>query len=109
MIRKLEEILYPHQIEAVRKLHNGSILCGGVGTGKSLTALGYYWSVTSGKMDVPLIIITTAHKRDSKEWDAECLRFGIQGGRGSGNSTGNLFHFVDVQFLVIHSDYPPCF
>ena len=77
MIRKLEEILYPHQIEAVRKLHNGSILCGGVGTGKSLTALGYYWSATSGKMDVPLIIITTAHKRDSKEWDAECLRFGI--------------------------------
>lgn len=77
MIQKLEEILYPHQIKAVHKLHNGSILCGGVGTGKSLTALGYYWSATGGKMDVPLIIITTAHKRDSKEWDAECLRFGI--------------------------------
>ena len=77
VITNLEEILYPHQIEAVAKLHNGSILCGGVGTGKSITSLGYYWKMTNGACDIPLYIITTAHKRDSKEWDAECARFGI--------------------------------
>ena len=78
----------PHQAEAIQKLRSGSILCGGVGTGKSITALGYFhdvecksveWTdgVSRGPMadPKPLYIITTARKRDTKEWEAECERF----------------------------------
>lgn len=49
-------------------MKNGSILVGDVGSGKSRTALYYYISKV-GKVD--LYIITTAKKRDSKEWVEE--------------------------------------
>ena len=63
--------LYDFQLEAVSKMHNGCILCGGVGTGKSRTALGYYYKENGGDLtsdtyipmnDPPqdLYIITTA-------------------------------------------------
>lgn len=78
--------LYPYQKEAVRQLKNGSILCGGVGSGKSITALCYFFErVCDGHIDpdsyVPmknpkdLYIITTARKRDTKEWELECAKF----------------------------------
>ena len=81
--------LYNHQIDAMDKLENGSILCGGVGSGKSRTALAYYHvkvcrgSVkTNGigefaKMRKPkdLYIITTAKKRDSLDWQSEASFF----------------------------------
>lgn len=82
--------LYEHQLSAVKKMHNGCILCGGVGTGKSRTSLAYYAiqngfkldevrSVVRGALSSPrrLVIITTAKKRDSKEWLEECARFDI--------------------------------
>jgi len=50
-------------------MHNGCILCGGVGTGKSRTSLAYYIYNETPK---PLYIITTARKRDTKDWEAEC-------------------------------------
>ena len=66
--------LYPHQREALKKLKNGSILCGGVGSGKSRTALAYYiWKEKSRK----LVIITTARKRDTGEWADECRAMGL--------------------------------
>lgn len=70
--------LYDFQLEAVAKMHNGCILNGGVGTGKSRTSLGYYFQLNGGnllKIDSKmrskpqdLYIITTAQKRDKKEW-----------------------------------------
>ena len=79
------EPLYEHQIEALKKMHNGCILCGGVGSGKSRTAVTYYHLSCGGTIEIngvgsytrmanpkSLYIITTAKKRDSKEWEDEC-------------------------------------
>ena len=73
--------LFPHQEEALDKLHSGSILCGGVGSGKSITGIAWYWKNVYGKEPVDLYIITTARKRDTLEWDRECMKFGLSGDR----------------------------
>lgn len=69
--------LYPHQREAVRKMHNGCVLVGGVGTGKSRTALAYYEEAVrfDDGSGPPLYIITTARKRDTHDWESECADF----------------------------------
>ena len=81
--------LYPHQVEALKQMHNGCILCGKVGSGKSRTALAYiYISELGGslringegvftKPELPkdIYIITTAKKRDTLEWDEEVSYF----------------------------------
>ena len=64
----------PHQQEAIRKIRNGSILWGGVGSGKSLTALGYYIENESPR---DIVIITTPKKRDKMEWDKEAIKLNI--------------------------------
>ena len=84
--------LFPHQLQALPKMKNGCILCGGVGSGKSLTALAYYYLRNGGDMSfligdgyVPmddidikdLYIITTAQKRDKLEWESELKYFCI--------------------------------
>ena len=79
-----KQFLYDYQMDAVNKMSNGSILNGGVGSGKSRTGLYYYFKEQGGSINpeyVPmhkprnLYIITTAMKRDSLEWEGELANF----------------------------------
>lgn len=77
--------LYDYQLDAVDRMKNGCILCGGVGSGKSRTALAYYYKLQGGvigsedyismKNPKDLYIITTARKRDTCEWGGELAPF----------------------------------
>lgn len=77
-----------YQLKAVNSLSTGSILCGGVGSGKSFTALLYFWTkeldgiydglnVEQPNIKKTLYIITTARKRDTLEWEKELCTFSI--------------------------------
>lgn len=82
--KKSKPFLYDYQEEAVSKMRNGCILCGGVGSGKSRTSIAYYFRSCGGEigdgykpMTNPkdLYIITTARKRDTLEWEEELVPF----------------------------------
>lgn len=94
--------LADHQVKAISQLKNGSILCGGVGSGKSRAALAYYYIyVCNGSINGPmrkkvdLYIITTAKKRDSLEWDDECKNVGIE--NYIVDSWNNISKYTDVK------------
>lgn len=75
--------LYDHQEKALSRMKNGCILNGGVGSGKSITSIAYYFTQCGGGLNPyspmthpkDLYIITTAHKRDTLEWEKELLPF----------------------------------
>lgn len=78
--------LNDHQLDAISMMKNGCILCGGVGSGKSRTALAYYYIRQHGKLFpkiMPMIepkdlyVITTAKKRDTGDWEEEMSHFRI--------------------------------
>lgn len=86
--------LKEHQKIALTKMHNGCILCGGVGSGKSITSIAYFFELAGGSIEPfkppkvmkDLYIITTARKRDEFEWDDELKRFGLTRGQN------DIFH-----------------
>lgn len=110
--------LAEYQLKAISELKNGSILCGGVGSGKSRTGLGYYtFEVCKGSVKVngsgcikemeeprDLYIITTAKKRDTKEWQQECSAYmlfeyrenSLSGVKVTVDSWNNIKKYKDV-------------
>jgi len=78
-----------YQLKAIDRMRNGCVLCGETGSGKSLTAIAYYYLINGGKRDslrggdyrympfqpMDLYIITTAKKRDNFEWEKEMAPF----------------------------------
>lgn len=111
--------LATHQINAVRELHNGAVLRGGVGTGKTRVALAYWFiKICEGRvpingkgdfkpMEKPkhIYVITTAKKRDSLDWQKEAAHFGITDHQETWNvdseliidSWNNITDYVDVK------------
>lgn len=83
--------LYPHQKKAVEELRNGNVLVGGVGSGKTRTALVYFYTkVAKGGLQVndvgldkdpknptDIYVITTARKRDEFDWQTEAAGIGL--------------------------------
>jgi len=111
--------LFGHQYKAVFDLRNGAILRGGVGSGKSRTALVYFYTqVAKGQLvingigeskpiteSIDLYIITTARKRDDLEWDAECSNLSLARKKNVGipevnvfiDSWNNIQKYIDVK------------
>lgn len=84
--------LYPHQQKAVDELSNGKVLVGGVGTGKTITSLVYFYTkVMGGELNKPetiktpkdLYIFTTARKRDELDWQRDAAKMAISRERDS--------------------------
>lgn len=108
--------LYDYQFDAINRMRNGCILNGGVGSGKSRTALAYFYLLNGGtiatngratKMKAPrdLYIITTARKRDERDWDKEMSPFGVSSDKDASqydnqtivvDSWNNIKKYVDV-------------
>ena len=107
--------LYSGQMVALSNLDNGKILAGGVGSGKSIVALTYYFTKIAGgslrindsgenlprEKEVPLYIFTTAKKRDGKEWDIELARFALERTDTIGgivvDSWNNIHKYTDIK------------
>lgn len=94
--------LMDHQKDVLKRLSNGKILWGGVGSGKSIVALAYYMENEVGLENV--YVITTAKKRDSLEWQRDAAKFGIGMDKDSTvagvlhiDSWNNIGKYVDVK------------
>lgn len=104
---KLED----YQMDALNRMHNGCILNGGTGSGKSITSLAYYFTRQGGNLNPwrfpkvmkDLIIITTAFKRDTGEWNEELISYGLKEGENKAfhskiiiDSWNNIQKYVHV-------------
>lgn len=97
-----------HQLKALNELKTGKILAGGVGTGKSRTAIAWAffkecggsakingrgeWKIPTNPKDI--YVITTAKKRDEMDWQSEAALFGISNNNPE-DSVGGIRFVVD--------------
>lgn len=112
--------LYPHQQRAVEQMKNGSVLVGGVGTGKTITSLVYFYTkVMGGELNKPqtitnpmdLYVFTTARKRDELDWQKDAAKLSISREREASihgisvvvDSYNNIGKYVDVEgaFIIL--------
>lgn len=121
-IKPAKPFLYDFQMKAVKKARNGVIFNGGVGSGKSRTSLFYYFKENGGwiegsdytpmKDPKDLYIITTAMKRDKKEWEGELTWFRLSTdpqlnyykNKVVVDSWNNIKKYVDVENSVFIFD-----
>lgn len=123
--QKTKPFLYDFQMEAVKKARNGCIFNGGVGSGKSRTSLFYFFKEQGGwiegsdytpmKDPQDLYIITTAMKRDKKEWDGELSWFRMSTDQETNyyknkivvDSWNNIKKYVDIKgaFFLLDEDH----
>lgn len=105
--------LRDYQLDAISNMKNGCILNGGVGSGKSLTSLAYYYLENGGSKEfltggkykkmkkdkLDLYIITTARKRDTLEWEGELAQFLLdkENDRIVVDSWNNISKYKDVK------------
>lgn len=105
--------LRDYQLDAISNMKNGCILNGGVGSGKSLTSLAYYYLENGGSKDfltggkykkmkkdkLDLYIITTARKRDTLEWEGELAQFLLdkENDRIVVDSWNNISKYKDIK------------
>lgn len=111
-----KNFLMNYQRDAVENMKNGCILNGKVGSGKSRTALYYYFVKVCGggidpnyismKRPIKLYIITTAKKRDDNEWNAELCPFLLNDGSVTVDSWNNIKKYRDVtnSFFIFDED-----
>lgn len=94
--------LRPHQVKAVEEMHNGCVVRGGVGSGKTLVSIAYYLSL---KKPMDIYVITTAKKRDDLDWDKEAAGFAISRNRDASrdgikltvDSWNNIVNYKEVK------------
>lgn len=84
--------LYSHQEEALGLLQSGKVLVGGVGSGKS--RVGASWALSQADPR-KIVVITTARKRDSLEWEGEFAVFGVNCDDVTIESWNNVSRFAD--------------
>ena len=116
-----KDFLYDYQIDAVKRMHNGCILNGGVGSGKSRTGLYYYFKEQGGSM-IPkykamkvkprpkdLYIITTARKRDTKEWEGELSKYLLSADEKQYKRYGNHIYIDSWNNIKKYADIKDAF
>ena len=103
--------LYPEQLNAVRQMKNGCILCGDTGSGKTRTSLAYYHILNGGKLNpftfmknpLDIYVITSPKKRDSWDWEEEMALFRIgpeynfYKNKVVVDSWNNIKKYIDIQ------------
>lgn len=85
--------LAEHQEVALRKLKTGSVLVGGVGSGKTITSLAYFTAIDPTRQ---IIAITTAKKRDSGEWWGDAMKMSLRNPLEV-DSWNNMAKYEDVE------------